>query len=113
MTLKAVPKNETRSDPHLPAPPADLAATGRELWDKLMTAYRIEDEGGRAVLAVACRAADRAEGCRLKVAKEGMTVRDRWRQVRPHPLLAVERSARDQMLRAIIALSLPLPEEER
>lgn len=108
MTLRVVPK--TQEDP---TPPADLMATGRELWAKLMTAYRIEDEGGRTILVVACRAADRAESCRLRVAKDGLTVRDRWRQVRPHPLLAVERSARDQMLRAIKALALPLPEEER
>jgi len=103
--LKAFP-----SRPLAPAP-EDLGDAGHELWRKLMEAYALGDEHGKAVLAIACRAADRAESCRLKVAKEGMTVKDRWRQIRPHPLLAVERAARQQMLQALRQLSLPLPTE--
>jgi phage terminase small subunit len=107
MALRAVEKPTANQ----PAPPHDLAATGRELWGNLSREYRIDDESGKAILAVACRASDRAESCRVAVAKDGLVVRDRFRQTRPHPLLAVERAARAQMLQALKALSLPVPEE--
>ena len=94
-----------------PAPPDDLGAAGKDLWRRLTDGYAISDEGGRAVLEVAARACDRAEDCRRRVAKDGPTVRDRWRQVKPHPLLAVERAARAQMLQAVKQLALPLPED--
>jgi phage terminase small subunit len=109
MTLRAVPKSKV--DPLRPSPPADLGTAGRDLWSKLTTDYRVDDQAGQAVLAVACRAADRAESCRAAVAKDGLVVRDRFRQTRPHPLLAVERSARAQMLTALRQLSLPIPED--
>ena len=107
MVLRAVEKPA----PGQPVPPADLGATGRELWGKLVREYRIDDEHGKAVLGVACRSADRAESCRLAVEKAGLTVKDRFRQTRPHPLLAVERGARAQMLQALKQLSLPIPED--
>jgi phage terminase small subunit len=106
MTLRAVPKT-TKADPE--PVPADLGAAGGELWARLTTDYRLEDEAGRAVLSVACRAADRAESCRLAVAKAGLVVKDRFRQTRPHPLLAVERAARAQLLHALRQLQLPIP----
>src|SRR5262245_32914275 len=108
--LKAVPK-DSKGGATLPHPPADMGAVGRDLWAKLTRDYRIEDEHGRAALGVACRAADRAESCRRAVAKAGLVVRDRFRQTRPHPLLAVERAARAQMLQALKQLSLPIPED--
>ena len=108
--LKAVPKPGTAA-PHLPAPPAGLAAIGRDLWGKLVRDYAIEDQHGQAVLEVACRAADRAESCRVAIGKSGLIVRDRFRQTRPHPLLQVERAARAQLLAALRQLSLPIPEE--
>jgi hypothetical protein len=104
MTLRVVPKTPD------PAPP-DLGPAGRELWERLMAGYALDDAHGRAVLAVACRAADRAESCRLAVAKSGLTIKDRFRQSKPHPLLAVERAARAQMLQALRQLALPTPED--
>ena len=109
MALKVVGGRKVESIP--PTHPPELGAAGRELWTKLVSAYALEDEGGMAVLAVACRAADREETCRAVVAKQGMTVKDRFRQVRPHPLLAVERAARAQVLTALRQLALPIPED--
>ena len=110
MALKLMSGGRGKTDPIRPAPPSDLGPAGRELWSKLTTAYRLEDEAGQCVLAIACRAADRADTCRVQVAKDGLTVKDRWRQVRPHPLLAIERSARGQMMQALKQLQLPIPE---
>jgi phage terminase small subunit len=108
--LKAVPPS-SKAGATAPVPPADMGPIGRDLWSKLVRDYNISDEHGLAVLAVACRAADRAESCRLAVLKTGLVVKDRFRQTRPHPLLAVERAARAQMLQALKQLSLPIPED--
>ena len=92
------------------APPADLGATGKALWLKLAGAYKVDDEHGQTVLALACRAADREQACRRQIEHDGVSVRDKWNQVKPHPLLAAERDARSQVLAALRALSLPIPE---
>ena len=109
MALKIVGGRGKVEPPRL-APPSDLGPAGRDLWSKLTSSYRLEDQAGQQVLAIACRCADRAESCSVVVAKEGLTVRDRFRQTRPHPLLAVERAARAQMMQALKQLSLPIPE---
>lgn len=92
------------------APPADLGADGKALWSKLAGAYRVDDEHGQTVLALACRAADREQACRRRIEKDGVAVKDKWGQIKPHPLLAAERDARAQVLAALRALSLPIPE---
>jgi len=97
-----------RCKQELPGAPADLQGPGRELWLKLTSSYAIDDEHGRAVLAIACRAQDRAEAARQSIEKDGMTVRDKWNQIKPHPLLSVERDARAASLAAIRQLALPL-----
>jgi P27 family predicted phage terminase small subunit len=91
-------------------PPADLGLTGRELWLRLVNAYKVDDEHGQTVLALACRAADREQACRKRIEKDGVAVTDKWGQTKPHPLLAAERDARAQVLAALRALSLPIPE---
>jgi phage terminase small subunit len=90
--------------------PADLGATGRALWLKLAGAYKVDDEHGQTVLALACRAADREQACRRQIEHDGVSVRDKWNQIKPHPLLAAERDARSQVLAALRALALPIPE---
>src|SRR5512136_1953957 len=90
--------------------PAGLSEAGANLWRKLSTEYRVDDAHGQAELALACRAADRLEACRKRIEKDGVSVRDRWGQVKPHPLLAAERDARAAVLAALRQLSLPIPE---
>lgn len=91
-------------------PPADLGATGKALWQRLVAAYKVDDEHGQTVLALACRAADREQACRRRIEKDGVAVTDKWGQTKPHPLLAAERDARGQVLAALRALALPIPE---
>lgn len=94
-------------------PQADLGPAGRDLWVRLTSAYRIDDEHGKAVLAIACKALDRAESCRKVIDKDGLSTRDRWGQVKVHPLLAPERDARAAVLLALRQLSLPIPVESK
>jgi hypothetical protein len=57
------------------------------------------------LLETACRAHDRAEQCRRLVDKQGVTVKDRFGQVKIHPALVEERQQRDLCRRAISNLS--------
>jgi hypothetical protein len=56
------------------------------------------------VLQAACEAWDYAQRAREAVAADGLTVHDRFGQLRAHPLLAEERRQRESFLRAIAAL---------
>ena len=63
-------------------------------WDRLVADYGIEDSGGELLLETALTALDRMQAAQAAIAKDGATVEDRWHQVKPHPLLTVERYAR-------------------
>jgi hypothetical protein len=91
--------------------PTGLAAAGRGLWSRLQVGYGVADPAGLAILEQAARALDRVEECRAAIAKDGVTVRDRWDQVKPHPLLAAERDARAAVLAAIRQLGAEIPED--
>ncbi len=49
---------------------------------------------------------DRMRGCQKAVSDDGAMVKDRFDQLKPHPLLATERDSRAQMLFALKALNL-------
>lgn len=68
--------------------------------------YGIADLGGASLLSAAAEARDRAELSRAAIEKDGQTIRDRFEQVKPHPLLAAERDARAQFIQAMRALNL-------
>jgi hypothetical protein len=59
-----------------------------------------------SLLISACEAKDRSERCRAAIAVEGATTADRWGQLKPHPLLAVEAVARGQFYLGYRALGL-------
>ena len=52
------------------SPPRPLGPDGTGLWNRVMAAYRIEDEGGIELLAQACAALDQAEA--LAAARTGL-----------------------------------------
>jgi hypothetical protein len=71
------------------------------------------DAAGETVLAEACRSLDRADQARAIVSVEGVVVRDRFGQVRPHPGVAIERDARSAAVHALDVLGLESIEEAR
>ena len=79
-----------------PKPDPSLSASSRRLFLRLSREYSIDDEGGIAILTTGLRALDRAESAEALIAKDGMAVRDRWGQVKPHPLLTTVRDFRSQ-----------------
>lgn len=89
-------------------PPTGLSAAAKRWWRELVEEFEIKDAAGRQVLELYCRRFDRARECRIQIKREGATIRDRWGQVKPHPLLATERDAIAGMLAALRALNLDL-----
>jgi hypothetical protein len=59
-------------------PPRTLSDPGRSLWNRIMAAYQIDDEGGRELLTLACEALDRAESLRQQIQRDGRSSRRVW-----------------------------------
>lgn len=93
-----------------PAPPKHLETPERTLWRDLLATYRLDDAGALALLRTALEAHQRARHCRQAIDKDGEAVRDRFEQLKPHPLLAAERDARSAFLAAMRVLNLDLGE---
>jgi P27 family predicted phage terminase small subunit len=88
--------------------PSHLSAEARRWWAELAAEYSIEDPGGKLLLQTACEAFDRMRAAQKAISEDGLIARGSKHQPRAHPLLAVERDARGQMLAALKALNLDL-----
>lgn len=88
--------------------PAHLERQEKRMWRDITAANRFEDPASTAMLRTALEAHQRARRCREQVDRDGEAVKDRWDQLKPHPLLAAERDARAAFLSAMKALNLDL-----
>ncbi|RLA18790.1 MAG: hypothetical protein DRQ56_06760 [Gammaproteobacteria bacterium] len=86
--------------------PEHLSKEAGEWWQKLVAEYDINDDGGRLLLMSAMESFDRLRSCQEAIARDGELVKDRFEQLKPHPLLPAETAARAQMLAALKALNL-------
>jgi Phage terminase, small subunit len=85
---------------------------GREesaLFAQIVRAYHLSDEVSLRILEEGLSSLQRARLCREAIAKDGMTVRDAKKQLKPHPLLTTERDSRAAALSAFKQLNLELP----
>ena len=89
-------------------PPDHLSAEAQHWWRRLVAEYELQDDAANLLLQTALEAFDRMRGCQAAIEQEGATLRDRFNQVKSHPLLSVERDSRAQMLAALKALNLDL-----
>jgi len=89
-------------------PPATLPSPARKLWSKIRDEYGIEDAAGIAILTAACEAYARLIAARERLDVEGLTVLDRHKQLRAHPLVAVELASRSQLINGLKALGLDI-----
>src|SRR4051794_3441443 len=87
---------------NVPPAPDHLLGPERELWDKIVAAFSFTDPASIALLGVACDCHMRARTAREDIEKTGTTFKDRWGQLRPNPLLNVERDSKSSF---IIAMS--------
>ena len=86
--------------------PKHLKAQARAMWARLMDDFDLEDAGALALLQAACEAFQRAQEARARLDKDGAVLADRFGQLKAHPMAAIERDARGQMIAALRALRL-------
>ncbi len=85
-----------------------LSAEARKLKKGILEGYSIDDAAGLRILETACEAFDRMREAQSTIQRDGMTVTDRWGQIKAHPLCSVERDSRAQFLAALKALNLDI-----
>jgi P27 family predicted phage terminase small subunit len=90
-----------------PPPPEHLGKPEQKIWATVFGDFNMT-QTAHAVLITALEAHQRARECREIIKREGMTITGRDKQAKVHPLLAVERDARQAWLSAIKTLGLEL-----
>ena len=88
--------------------PAHLSKEAKRMFKDLCTDYGIEDAAGLKILRVTCEAFDRAQAARKVIDEDGITFIDKAMQIKPHPLLPIERDNRAAFLAGLKALNLDL-----
>ncbi len=93
-------------------PPAHLSERSKQLWRDLVP-RQAEKTERLTLLRVALELLDRADRARETVALEGLTTTTRRSgAVHVHPLVKVEREARQQFIKAWLALGFQHDESE-
>lgn len=88
--------------------PKHLSIEAKKIFKSLCDEYSINDCAGLRILRVALEAFDRAQAAREQIDNDGMTVVDKAGQVKPHPLLPIERDSRAAFLAGLKHLNLDL-----
>jgi len=82
-----------------------LSDAAQSWWRDTVGEYELDAHHLRT-LSEAAWSWDRAQQARALVDAEGLTVRDRFGQAKPHPAVAIERDSRSAYLRAMRELDL-------
>lgn len=85
--------------------PRHLESATGAWWRHVIDEYDLEQHHER-LLTAACEAWDRMTQAREAVTAAGLTVVDRYGQVKPHPLLSVEKDSRIAFARLVRELDL-------
>lgn len=94
--------------------PAHLSAASRALYRGIVADYVLEPLHVR-LLTEALGSLDRAEQARTQLDRDGLTATTRLGELKSHPLLLVERDARNTFARLMkqLGLDLEAPTERR
>jgi len=76
-------------------------------WVTFCTDWHL-DKAALLILQSALESFDRAQAAAAEVARDGLTVEDRYGKKRMHPCCLIERDARATMLQSLKALALDL-----
>ena len=87
-------------------PPETLSAEARGWWNQIIEAFEVDDPAGLLLLGSAMEAFDDMRAAQAILAKDGLTLKDRWGQQKQHPATLVLRDSRNLMLRSLRALNL-------
>lgn len=91
-----------------PRPPKHLSVEARKSWRSIADEYDIGDDASLLILTTAFEAFDRMREAQASISTDGTTIRDRFGQVKAHPLLSVERDARAAFMAGLRQLNLDL-----
>ncbi len=86
-------------------PPAHLSRRSKQFWRAVTARYGLDIEH-LEVLRKALEASDRADEAGEQLRREGITIADKYGQIKPHPATSVELHNRAAFLRFIEALKL-------
>ena len=92
----------------LPMPPKHLTQEAQRLWRDLARANRLEDRVRLILLTVAAECYDELRRAKSQLRADGPTIKTRFGEIKPHPAVTAERSARRGMLEALAALNIDL-----
>ncbi len=98
----------TRKKRTVPPAPSHLSDEAKAWWKRIHEANKIEDQGGLLLLQSALEAFARMRQAQDAIAADGLVIKDRWGQPRPHPAAVIERDSRAAMLSALRALALDI-----
>jgi terminase small subunit-like protein len=87
---------------------SELDETERQIWADVFVDFSLTTKAAHHILCSALEAHQRARECREAAKRDGLTATGRDGQLRPHPLLAAERDARQAWLAGIRTLGLEL-----
>jgi P27 family predicted phage terminase small subunit len=90
----------------IPGLDSTISEDAKRWYDTIIREYQIVDEAGLLLLRQAMAAYDRANEARRILKAEGITVKDKYGQFRPHPAAGIERDAMKNLLAYLRALNL-------
>jgi phage terminase small subunit len=107
-SIPGIPPKPRTAGIKTPPAPHHFGPIEKRMWRELSAAFAFDDPASLAILRVALEAHGRSRECREAIDRDGAAIRDRWQQLKPHPLLASERDARAAFLAAMRSLNLDL-----
>ncbi len=100
--MKKPPKKTGFADP-----PAHLSPEAKGWWARVISGWDLDDPS-LLLLESALELFDRMRQAQRLIKKDGMVVKDRFGQRRPHPACLIERNSKLGMLRHLRELGLDL-----
>jgi hypothetical protein len=91
-----------------PKPPKSLSSEAKTLWKSIIDAYSIDDPAGVMLLNEALSAWDEVQAAKKILARDGLTILDRFGKQRQHPAQLALRDGRNLWLRCLSALRLDI-----
>ena len=93
-----------------PTAPQHLSGQAQAEWLRFHTEFEL-DIDCRDILLEMLEATDRKREAQAELKKDGIRIKNRFDELRPHPACALERDSRLLILRCLRALGLPLSDE--
>ena len=90
-----------------PDPPKTYTAEAKALWREIAGGWALDPPAVK-ILGIACESLMRRREAQAVLAREGLTVLDRFKQRKAHPATTIERDSATTFLAALRALHLDL-----